>query len=101
MSHGNCRDMFNAVQNNDFELIDFYIRMGTDVNYQHPEFMTNSLFESIRNNNAKMVAFLLKHGALPDAIEVDTGKSAIAIAQEFNNAEIVESINQLLQGNKP
>lgn len=45
--------------------------------------------------------FSLKHGALPDAIEVDSGKSAIAIAQEFNNAEIVESINQFLQGNNP
>ncbi len=93
--------MFNAVQNNDFELIDFYIRMGIDINYQHPEFMTNPLFESIRNENAEMVTFLLKHGALPDAIEAYSGKSVITIAREFNNAGIIESINQFLQGNNP
>ncbi len=101
MSHGNWKDMFAAVQHNDFELVDFYIRMGIDINYQHPEFMTNPLFESIRSNNAKMVTFLLTRGALPDVIEAESGKSAITIAGEFNNAEVIESINEFLLRNKP
>ena len=48
-----------------------------------------------------MVTFLLTRGALPDVIEAESGKSAITIAREFNNAEIIESINEFLLRNKP
>jgi uncharacterized protein len=48
MGHGDWKDMFRGVQNNDFELVKYYIRMGIDLNYQHPEFLTSPLIETIR-----------------------------------------------------
>jgi hypothetical protein len=32
MSHGNWKDMFKAFEENDFELLEFYIRQGIDIN---------------------------------------------------------------------
>jgi len=44
MSGGDWKAMFKAVQENDLELVRFYLRSGVDPNYQHPEFMALPLF---------------------------------------------------------
>jgi ankyrin repeat protein len=96
MSHGNWKDMFKAFEENDFELLEFYIRQGIDVNYQHPEYMTNPLIESIRHNNIEMMVFLLEHDASPHVVEVYANKSALTIATELNNKQAVKILSQYM-----
>ena len=46
MSGGDWKAMFKAVQDGDYELVSYYLRMGIDPNYQHPEFMAAALVSS-------------------------------------------------------
>jgi uncharacterized protein len=100
MSHGNWKDMFKAVQENDVELIDFYIRQGIDLNYQHPEYMTSPLIESVRCNHLEITKLLLANGALPEIKEVYSNKSAVEIANDLGNNEAITIINQYLSPSK-
>jgi hypothetical protein len=65
MSHGDWKDMFLGVQNNDLELVQYYIRIGVDINYQHPEFMSSPLLESILYCRPELTTMLLQTGASP------------------------------------
>jgi ankyrin repeat protein len=90
MSHGAWKDMFKAVQNNDFDLVEFYIKQGIDINYQHPEYFTTALIESIRLGFHNMTKLLLENGAQVDIKEIYSNKNAKQIAQELNNFEALE-----------
>ncbi len=93
---GDWKDMFLGVETNDFDLVRYYIAKGIDLNYQHPEFLTSALIESINRNHLEMMAFLLQNGALPNINEVFSGKSPMAIAKELKNKEAVQILNQYL-----
>ena len=83
MSHGDWKDMFKAIQANDKDLVLFYLKNGIDINYQHPEYMTNALCESIRCKNENLVRLLLKHGASIEIREMDSGKTPLQIARDL------------------
>jgi len=94
MAHGDWKDMFKAVEQNDLELLDFYIRQGVDLNYQHPEYFTGPLFEGIRLGNIETVKRLLENGASVHEKEVMSGKNALELAKQKGNAEIIEFLIQ-------
>ena len=50
MAGGNWKDMFKAVQEGDIALVDYYLKIGVDPNYQHPEFLASAFVERIRFN---------------------------------------------------
>lgn len=100
MSHGNWKAMFKAVQDNDIALVEYYIRQGIDINFQHPEFMTSPLIESIRCNHLAIMHLLLANGAHPDANEYFSDKSPGAIAHELENNKAIELLNQYLEPSK-
>jgi ankyrin repeat protein len=93
MAHGDWKDMFKAVEQNDLELLDFYIRQGVDLNYQHPEYFTGPLFEGIRLGNYEMVKSLLEGGASVHEKEIMSGKNALELAEEKGQDEIIKLIN--------
>lgn len=93
MSHGDWKDMFKAVQNNDFELVHFYIKQGVDINYQHPEYFTTALIESIRLGFINITKLLLQNGADATIIEIYSNKSAKQIATELKNFKALELLS--------
>ncbi len=94
MSHGNWKDMFKAVQDNNLELVAYYIQQGIDLDYQHPEYFTSALIESIRMGHHDIVELLLKNGASTHIPEVYSGKTASEIAAEMNSLKSLELINR-------
>ena len=96
MSGGNWKDMFKGVQDGDFELVSFHLRMGVDPNYQHPEFMASALVESIRFNHLNISKLLLDNGADPKVKEVLEGDTAYSVAEEKNNSQAIELLNSYL-----
>ena len=96
MSHGNWKDLFKAVEDNDYELVAFHIRQGVDINYQHPEFLTSPLMESIRRKHLSIMQLLLDNGALPDLTEVESNKNALEIARASGNQEAIDLIKHHL-----
>ena len=97
---GDWKEMFRGVETNDFGLVRYYLAHDIDVNYQHPEFLTSPLIESIRRNHLDMMKFLLENGALPDIYEAESYKSPMAIAKELRNHEAVGLLNQYLGTNE-
>jgi hypothetical protein len=93
---GDWKDMFRGVETNDIDLVRYYVAKGIDLNYQHPEYLTSALIESIRLNYIEMMIYLLKNGALPDKNEEMSNKSPMAIAKELKNKEAVEILNHYL-----
>ena len=65
MAAGDWKDMLKGIQMGDFELVKYYLKEGVDPNYQHPEFLTTPLIESIENGHIEITKLLLDSGADP------------------------------------
>jgi uncharacterized protein len=97
---GDWKEMFLGVETNDFDLVRYHISNKIDLNYQHPEFLTSALIESINRNHLEMMGFLLENGALPDLKEVFSNKSPMTIAKELKNIEAINVLNKYLNTNE-
>lgn len=90
MSGGDWKAMFKAIQDNDLELVRFYINHGIDVNYQHPEYLALPLSESIRYNHLEVAELLLSNGAQASIIEIESGVSPLDLARKRSNKKAVD-----------
>ncbi|TAE47766.1 MAG: ankyrin repeat domain-containing protein [Cytophagales bacterium] len=97
---GDWKDMFFGVQNNDFELVRYHICMGVDLNYQHPEFLTSPLIESIRFQYLEMTKYLLDNGAKPDLKEAESNKTPLEIAKLLGYDNLYKLLQQYLKSNE-
>ena len=93
MSGGNWKGMFKAVQDGDLELVKYYLRIGIDPNYQHPEFMASAVVESIRFDHLSILKALLDHGADPTIKEVLGGDTPMSVAKDKKNQKAVDLLN--------
>ncbi len=94
MAHGAWKDLFKAVEENNFELVSYYLQQGIDINYQHPEYFTNPFFESIRKKNHDLVLLFLQNGARMEEKELFTGLDAFAIAKQVQDESIMALIKK-------
>ncbi|MCE7995181.1 MAG: ankyrin repeat domain-containing protein [Roseivirga sp.] len=94
MSGGDWKTMFKAVQDNDVELIRFYIRAGIDINYQHPEYLALPLSESIRYNHLEAAEVLLLNGAESDIIEAESGMTPTDLAIKKKNQKAIDLLDR-------
>ncbi len=94
MSAGNWKDMFQGIQNGDTELVEYYLAIGVDPNYQHPEFLALPLVESIRFNHLTITKLLLDNGADPELKEIWGKETALSVAQAANNEEAILLLQQ-------
>jgi ankyrin repeat protein len=96
MSGGDWKAMFKGIQENDFELVKFYLKSGIDPNYQHPEFMALPIAESIRYNNIEITKLLLENGANPLSIEMESGVTPLETAKRKDNQKAVNLLNSFI-----
>ncbi|MFK8009126.1 MAG: SDR family NAD(P)-dependent oxidoreductase [Saprospiraceae bacterium] len=97
---GDWKEMFNAASEGDIELVKYHLKMGVDLNYQHPEYMTSVLIECIRLGKIEMVKFLLKNGADPSATEGFGTTTTLSIAKSEKNHEAVHLLISYLKKGK-
>ena len=97
MSGGDWKGMFKAVQDGDLELVRFYLKMGIDPNYQHPEFMAAALVESIRFNQVDITKALLEKGADPMIKEILGGDTPLSVAKEKKNQKAIDLLNLFIK----
>ncbi|MBX2845903.1 MAG: ankyrin repeat domain-containing protein [Saprospiraceae bacterium] len=90
MSGGDWKAFFKGVQDGDIELVGYYLRMGIDPNYQHPEEMTSPLLESIRKNHIDIAKLLLDNGADPSIRGVMEGKNPREVAEGLGNGAALD-----------
>lgn len=96
MSGGDWKDMFKGVEDNDLELVRFYLNKGIDPNYQHPEYMALPLSESIRYNRLDIAELLLSNGADPQIEEMESRLSPIGLAQKLDNAAALDLLKKFI-----
>ena len=96
MSAGDWKALFKAPQEGDLELVQYYIRLGVDINYQHPEVMTTALIESIRSGHFWIANCLLKNGADPKLKEVFGGETPLSLAELKGNEEVIALLKSYL-----
>jgi len=97
MSGGDWKKMFKGIQENDFELVKFYLRIGIDPNYQHPEFMALPLAESIRYDHLEITELLLKNGANPLIREMESGITVVEFAKRKQNQVVIDLLNKFIE----
>lgn len=81
--------MFQACEDGDIALVKHYLNTGVDPNYQHPEFMTSVLIESVRSEQIDMIKLLLAHGADPHLAEVWGTDTPVSAAKTIKNKTIM------------
>lgn len=94
MSAGDWKDLLRASQEGDLGLVEYYIKMGIDPNYQHPEFLTAPLFESIRFGHLDITEFLLKNGADPNLKEGFGTDTPLSVAKSVQNKAAIQLLKQ-------
>ena len=94
---GYWKDCYAAVEKNDFSLVQYYVKMGVPLNFQHPEIMTTLLIESIRQENYEIAKFLLENGADPSEEEDFGDDSPLSAAESKKNKKLVELIKSYLK----
>jgi hypothetical protein len=65
-SGGNWKEMFHAACDGDDELVRLHARLGVDLNYAHPEFLSTPLVACILAGRESTAMLLLELGAAPD-----------------------------------
>ncbi|NQZ77231.1 MAG: ankyrin repeat domain-containing protein [Ekhidna sp.] len=90
---GEFKGFIQAVMNEDSEAVSYYISLGMDVNFLHPEIMTNPLIEATKVQNLEIVQLLLDAGANPTIVS-QLGESALKIAKFSGNKELLNTLKQ-------
>lgn len=87
---GDWKAFFKGIQENDLELVRYYLKMGVNPSYQHPEYMTAPLMEAIRFNHLEIAKLLLENDANANAKEHFTNITAMDIAKKKGNERAVD-----------
>ncbi len=94
MSGGSWKEMFRGIETGDLDLVEYYLKLGVDPNYQHPEFLAAPLIESIRYNHLDITKLLLDNGANPNIKEVWGGETPLSVAKVNKNQAAIELLGQ-------
>lgn len=92
---GDWKELFNACTQGDLALVQYHVETGIDINYQHPEFLTTPLIESIRSGHNEIAKFLLEQGADPHTKEIWGNHTPLSMAKLLKNKEMVKLLKQL------
>lgn len=99
MSGGDWKDMFQAIQDGNIAFVEYYLKIGIDPNYQHPEILASPLVESIRFSHLDIAKLILENGGNPNIKEVWGGDTPLSVAKEKKNKEAIELINSYILEN--
>lgn len=90
MSGGDWKAMFQGIEQNDIELVKYYLKIGIDPNYQHPEFLALPLSECIRLDRIEIIKVLIEFRVKTDIVELESGLTSLDLAKKLKKKDIVE-----------
>lgn len=95
MSAGNWKDMFQAACDGNLALVEYYVNMGVDMDYAHPEFQATPLVACILAGHADVALFLLDRGANPHTLSESDGLTPMQAARQIGLSVVVEKLRML------
>lgn len=93
MSAGDWKELYDACEKGDISLVKYHLEMGVDQNYQHPEFLTTPLIESVRAQKLEVVEMLMAYGADPSIKEAWSAETAISIAKSLGDQRMIDVLS--------
>lgn len=90
MAAGDWKDLLQAAQDGNLSLVRYHLDNGINPNYQHPEFLTTPLIESIEHYQYEVTAYLLANGADPKLNAGFSLDSPMTVARKVNNRVAVQ-----------
>ncbi len=92
MSGGDWKAMFKGIQDNDLNLVEFYLKSSIDPNYQHPEYLALPLAESVRYGHIDIAKLLLDNGADPNIIEMESKMTVSQLVQSKEDEAFIDLV---------
>lgn len=96
MAAGDWKDMLAAVQEGKIDLVKYHIEQGVNPNYQHPEFLTTPLIESISFGQHEIAKYLLENGADPKLRAGFSTDTPLSIAKRTKDKELIRLIKSYI-----
>ena len=100
MAAGDWKELMIAAQKGDIALVAYHIQTGVNPNYQHPEFMTTPLIESIQYEQFEVAKYLLENGADPSIKEDFGTHTPLSMAKFKKNQRLIALVSSYLTKNK-
>lgn len=94
MAAGDWKDLLDAAQRGDLDLVRYHINQGVNPNYQHPELLTTPLIESVEFEQIEVAKFLLENGAdasIPAGFSTET---ALKVAKRKQHKDLIKLLKQ-------
>lgn len=95
MSAGDWKNLFQAVENGDLELVRYHVGRGVDLNYQHPEILMTLLVTAIRLDFTEISLLLLENGADPELESYYDMTTPLDAAIKYKNRAVIERLLDL------
>jgi len=96
MAAGDWKDMLAAVQEGKIDLVKYHIEQGVNPNYQHPEFLTTPLIESISFRQYEIAKYLLENGADPKLRAGFSADTPLSIARATKDKAMIRLIKSYI-----
>lgn len=95
MSAGDWKDLYQAAVEGDLPLVQYYIKEGVNLNYQHPEILRTPLVASLVEGHRGIAHCLLAHGADPSLVSELDGLTPLQAARKHRRQEFVTLLEKL------
>lgn len=95
MSAGNWKELYLATVEGNLSLVDYHVKDGINVNYQHPEILMTVLVAAIKEGHTKIAIYLLRNGADPRLESYFDQLTPIEAAVKYRNQEVLAELNSM------
>lgn len=95
MSAGDWKELYRAVEMGDYDLVDYHIKNGVNLNYQHPEILVTVLVTAIKLKHNSIVELLLDNGADPDLESYYDQLTPLSAALKYKNNDVLTKLKAM------
>ncbi len=95
MSAGDWKELYKAVAEGGFALVQLHTKNGVNLNYQHPEILVTVLVTAIRCGHSEMALYLIENGADPKLESYFDQLTPLEAALKYKNKAVLDKLNEM------
>ena len=95
MSAGDWKELYQATEDGNLNLIQLHVENGVNVNYQHPEILMTVLVTAIRRGHTNIAIYLLENGADPKLESYFDQLTPLTAAIKYKNHIVLKKLNDM------
>jgi ankyrin repeat protein len=95
MSAGNWKELYSATIEGNLNLVEYHVKNGVNVNYQHPEILMTVLVAAIKEKHTKIAIYLLRNGANPRLESHFDQLTPLSAAMKYKVQDVLDELNSM------